>query len=174
MEYVACYGFSLGFLCAALPALVLGSGRFGLDYLLTKSPILRLRPSLLALGLASLLLPGCVQKASDKTVVYLLDVSGHPGGVQQVSLRGRDKSLSRDYDLQLTPIKKDSLYWAIVTIHTGYKATEVKFTLNGEFELKEKDNRRIEFGLGDTAVFRARFDEVGGLITGARAGGRLA
>ena len=67
---------AMSFLWAALPALILGSGRFGLDYLLTKSPALRPRPSLLAL--ASLLLPGCVKKAFDKTVVYLLDVSGHP------------------------------------------------------------------------------------------------
>ena len=156
MEYAARHGF-----WAALPALVLGSGRFGLDYLLTKSPVLRRRPSLLALALAGLLLPGCVQKASDKTVVYLLDGSGHPGGVQQVGLRGRDKPLSWDYDLQLIPIKKDSLYRAIVTTHTGYKATEVKFILNGDFELKDKDSRRIEFGPGDTAVYRTKFDEVG-------------
>ena len=148
-----------GFLWAALPALVLGSGRFGLDYLLTKSPTLRPGPSLLALVLAGLLLPGCVQKASDKTVVYLLDVSSH-SNVGQVGLRGRDKPLSWDYDLQLTPIKKDSLYRAVVTTHTGYKVTEVKFTINGDFELKEKDNRRVEFGVGDTTVYRARFDVV--------------
>ena len=149
-----------GFLWAALPALVLGSGRFGLDYLLTKSPALRPKPSLIALALAGLLLPGCVQKAADKTVVYLLDVSGHPN-VGLVGLRGRDKPLSWDYDLQLTPIKKDSLYRAVVTTHTGYKATEVKFTINGDYELKEKDNRRIEFGAEDTAVYRARFNVEG-------------
>ena len=57
-------------------------------------------------------------------------------------------------------VKKDSLYRAVVTIHTGYKVTEVKFTLNGDFELKEKDNRRIEFGPTDTTVYRARFDVV--------------
>ena len=54
---------AMGFLWDALPALVLGSGRFGLDYLLTKSPVLRRRPSLLALALAGLLLPGCVKKS---------------------------------------------------------------------------------------------------------------
>ena len=148
---------AMGFLWAALPALVLGSGRFGLDYVLAKSPALRPRPVLTTLALLSLLLPGCVQKAADKTVVYLLDVSGHPH-VQQVGLRGRDKPLSWDYDLVLTPLKKDSLYRAVVTTRTGYKITEVKFTLNGEFELKDQDNRRIEFGPRDTAVYRARFN----------------
>lgn len=150
---------AMGFLWAALPALVLGSGRFGLDYLLSKTTVLRPRPALAVLALACLLLPtGCVQPAHDKTVVYLLDVSGHPG-VQQVGLRGRDKPLSWDYDLTLTPVRKDSLYRAVVTTHTGYKVTEVKFTLNGNFELKDQDNRRIEFGPGDTTVYRARFDE---------------
>ncbi|WP_317173316.1 DoxX family protein [Hymenobacter armeniacus] len=148
---------ALGFLWAALPALVLGSGRFGLDYRLTKSAIGRLRPGLV--GLAALLLPGCVQPAHDKTVVYLLDVSGHPK-VQQVGLRGRDKPLSWDYDLQMTPIIKDSLYRAVVTTHTGYKVTEVKFAINGDYELKQKANRRIEFGPADTTVYRARFDVV--------------
>ena len=110
----------------------------------------------LGLGLAALL-PVCVQKATDKPVVYLLDVSGHPNP-GPVGLRGRDKPLSWDYDQPLTLLKKDCLYRAVVTIHTGYKATEVKFTLNGEFELKNHDNRRVEFGPSDTTVYRARFD----------------
>ena len=103
------------------------------------------------------LLPACVQKSSDKTVVYLLDVSGH-SGVQQVGLRGRDKPLSWNQDLVLTPLKKDSLYRAVVTINTGYKVTEVKFTINGEFEFTDQPNRRIVFGPTDTLIYRARFN----------------
>ncbi|TGE24507.1 hypothetical protein E5K00_04655 [Hymenobacter aquaticus] len=116
-------------------------------------------PSLLvALCLSSLLLPACVQPAHDKTVVYLLDVRGLPN-VRQVGLRGRDKPLSWDQDLPLTPVGPDStLYRAVVTTRTGYRITEVKFTVNGDFELKNADNRRIEFGPGDTTVYRARFD----------------
>ena len=149
---------AMGFLWAALPVLVLGSGRFGLDYLLAHTGRPRPPAALAALALACLLLPtGCVQPAHDKTVVYLLDVSGLPN-VQQVGLRGRDKPLSWDNDLQLTALKKDSLYRAVVTTHTGYKVTEVKFTLNGSFELKDQPNRRVEFDGGDTPVYRAKFD----------------
>ncbi|MBC6698771.1 hypothetical protein [Hymenobacter sp. BT190] len=109
------------------------------------------------LALASLL-PGCVQPAHDKTVVYELDVRGLPN-VRQVGLRGRDKPLSWDQDLQLMPVGPDSsLYRATVTTHTGFLITEVKFTVNGEFELKEAENRRIVFGPGDTTVYRARFN----------------
>ena len=117
-------------------------------------------PSLLLLTiiLGSLLLPGCVQPAHDKTVVYLLDVGGLPK-VQQVGLRGRDKPLSWDQDLALIPANADSsLYRAVVTTRTGYLITEVKFTVNGEFEFQDADNRRIEFGPGDTTVYRARFN----------------
>ena len=109
-----------------------------------------------ALLLLAGVLPACVQKATYKTVVYLLDVSGRPH-VQQVGLRGRDKPLSWNQDLPLTPVVQDSLYRVVVTTHTGYLATEVKFTVDGEFELKEADNRRIAFRSGDTLVYRARF-----------------
>lgn len=104
------------------------------------------------------LLAGCVQPAHDKTVVYLLDISGLPN-VKQVGLRGRDKPLSWEQDLPLVPANPDStLYRAVVTTHTGYLITEVKFTVNGEFELQQADNRRVEFSHGDTAIYRARFN----------------
>ena len=80
--------------------------------------------------------------------------------------------MSWDADLPLMVVKKDSLYRSVVTIHTGYKVTEVKFTLNGDFELKEKDNRRIEFGPTDTTVYRARFDVVPRYTVAAGAAGR--
>ncbi|RSK41111.1 hypothetical protein [Hymenobacter perfusus] len=114
--------------------------------------------SLLLLIFGSLLLPGCVQPAHDKTVVYLLDVRGLPD-VRQVGIRGRDKPLSWGQDLQLKPTGPDStLYRAVVTTHTGYLITEVKFTVNGEFEFQDADNRRIQFGPGDTTTYRARFN----------------
>ncbi|QIX63331.1 hypothetical protein HER32_20000 [Hymenobacter sp. BT18] len=110
------------------------------------------------------LLPACVQPAHNKTVVYLLDVRGIPN-VQQVGLRGRDNPLSWDQDLPLTPVGNDSsLYRTVVTTRTGYLVTEVKFTVNGEFELQQADNRRIAFGApGDTVVYRARFNVAGSL-----------
>lgn len=151
-----------GFLWVGLMTLVLGSGRFGLDYVLTRwldrrpAPAAgQLRP-LAALALLAVLLPGCVQPSADKTVVYLLDVSGH-GPVRQVGLRGRDKPLSWEQDVKLMPVVPDSLYRAVVTTRTGYRVTEVKFTLNGEFELPGGANRRVEFGPGDTATYRAQF-----------------
>ncbi|RTQ45996.1 hypothetical protein EJV47_22825 [Hymenobacter gummosus] len=109
--------------------------------------------------LGTALLTGCVQPAADKTVVYLLDVSHRPD-VRQVGLRGRDQPLSWERDLPLTPVVPGRLYRAVVTTRTGYLFTEVKFTLNGEFELPKQDNRRVQFAATDTTVYRARFDQL--------------
>jgi putative oxidoreductase len=110
------------------------------------------------LPLAALaLLAGCVQPAYDKTVVYTVDVSGIPN-VKSVGLRGEDNPLSWRTDLALTPIVKDSLYRVAVTYHTGYLKTEVKFTVNGEFEFQDSDNRRVAFSARDTTAYQARFN----------------
>jgi putative oxidoreductase len=111
------------------------------------------------LGLLSL--GACVQRAYDRTVVYELDVS-RVRGVQVVGVRGGDRPLSWERDTPLVPLSADSLYRAVVTYHTGYLATEVKFTVNGSFELANGDNRTVRLARtttgGDTTVYRAVFD----------------
>lgn len=101
----------------------------------------------------------CVQKSSKKTVVLKLNVQGIKN-IQSVGIRGNEKPLSWDYDLELKPIVKDTLYTATFSIVTGYKFTEAKFTINSQFELPEKDNRRIVFSESDTTVYEATFDVV--------------
>jgi putative oxidoreductase len=92
----------------------------------------------------SLFLTGCVQKTKTQKVVYTLDVSGIKN-IQSVGVRGADQPLSWETDLLMKPIIKDSLYRAEVTYITGYKITEVKFTVNGNFELQNQENRKIRF-----------------------------
>jgi PBP1b-binding outer membrane lipoprotein LpoB len=100
---------------------------------------------------------GCVQKSSKKTVLLKLNVEGLKD-IRTVGIRGSQKPLSWDYDLELKPIVKDTLYTATFSLVTGYKFTEVKFTVNGQFELNEKDNRKIMFSEADTTVYEAKFD----------------
>lgn len=102
-------------------------------------------------------LTSCVQKAYEKTVTFTVDVSSVKN-VKNVSLRGNEKPLSWQKDRAMTPIKQDSLYTVTVTFLTGYKFTEVKFVVNDEFELKDKDNRRIEYSSSDTTMYHAVFD----------------
>jgi len=75
-----------------------------------------------------------------------------------VGLRGNDKPLNWNADYEMKVLVKDSLYKAIITYKTGYKFTEAKFTVNGEFELQSSANRRVTFSNGDTTTYRATFN----------------
>lgn len=105
------------------------------------------------------LLTNCVQKTSHKTVIYILKINGMKN-VKSVGIRGKDKPLNWDTNFNLLPIKKDSSYKATVSYDTGYKFTEVKFVVEGEFELKNNANRRINFSDKDTTVFYAEFNKL--------------
>jgi hypothetical protein len=110
-----------------------------------------------SLIIIAIIISSCVQKSSKKTVVVKLNVAGIKN-IQTVGIRGNEKPLSWDNDMQLKPIIKDSIYEATFSLVTGYKFTEAKFTVNGEFELKDKDNRRIIFSDKDTTVYEAKFE----------------
>ena len=102
-------------------------------------------------------LTNCVQKSSKKTIIVKLNVEGLKN-IQNVGIRGSEKPLSWDYDMELKPIKKDTLYEATFSLITGYKFTEAKFTVDGQFELNEKANRKIMFSDNDTTVYEAKFN----------------
>lgn len=106
---------------------------------------------------ASLFLTSCVQKSYEKTVIFTVDVSSVKG-VKTVSLRGKEKPLGWRKGVEMTPIKADSLYTATVTFLTGYKFTEVKFVVNDEFELKDKDNRKVQYSDSDTTRYNGVYN----------------
>jgi hypothetical protein len=99
----------------------------------------------------------CVQKSSKKTVIVKLNTASIKD-IKSVGMRGSEKPLSWDYDLDLKPIIKDTLYEASFSLVTGYKFTEGKFTINGNFEFNDKDNRRILFSEEDTTVYEATYN----------------
>jgi len=105
------------------------------------------------------LLTSCVQKSYKRTVVFTVAVSGMKD-IKTVGIRGNDKPLNWDSDFEMTPIKKDSLYRAVITGETGYLFTEVKFTVNGDFELKNKDNRKVVFQSKDTTYYNGTFNRL--------------
>ena len=107
---------------------------------------------------AAVCITSCVQKTYKKTVVLKLNTAGI-ADIKTVGVRGSNKPLSWKKDVEMTAVKKDSLYTATFTGVTGYKFTEVKFVINGEFELKEEDNRRIVFADGDTTFYKATFNK---------------
>ena len=109
-------------------------------------------------GCITTLFFGCVQKASNKTVVYILHVNDS-GNINSVGIRGRDKPLNWQNDFEMKMDKSDSTFRTTVTYLTGYKFTEAKFTVNNEFEFKNEDNRKIVFSDKDTTVYTASFNE---------------
>lgn len=105
------------------------------------------------LGVAS-----CVQPVFRKTITVYLEVK-EKSNIQSVGIRGNGKPLSWNDDYPMTPVVKDSLYVARFTVVTGYKTGEIKFTVNGEFELKNQPNRLVQFSETDSMVYRAVFDQ---------------
>lgn len=102
-------------------------------------------------------LAGCVQKSGKKTIIVKLNVEGVKD-IHSVGMRGDEKPLSWDYDMELKAIKKDTLYGATFSLVTGYKFIEAKFSVNGQFELNEKANRKITFSDKDTTIYEAKFN----------------
>jgi hypothetical protein len=110
------------------------------------------------LGLTGLF--SCVQKTHSYPVRFVLDVS-HIPNVDEVAIRGSNRPLTWENDFPMQPLVKDSLYVADITFVTGYLGAEVKFVVNGQFELPGQENRRFMFDtLSDTTVYKAVFDKI--------------
>lgn len=109
----------------------------------------------LTIGLL-LSITSCVQKTYQRKVVFNLDVKGIKN-VYKVGIRGENKPLNWNQDLELK-IGKDSIYSTTITFETGYKFAQFKFVVNDNFELQEKDNRRIYFVENGTTIVNARFN----------------
>lgn len=100
----------------------------------------------------------CVQKAYKQTVIYTVEIPDSEG-ITFVGVRGKDKPLNWDQDTELKKINDKGVYQVKVTYLTGYKFTEVKFTRNGEYELQNMPNRRIEFNNSGITQYKAVFNQ---------------
>jgi hypothetical protein len=113
---------------------------------------------ILALLVCFLFASSCVQKAYNKTVVLTLTVKDKKD-IKTIGIRGGTGTLSWDKDYLMTEVIKDSIYTSTISGRTGFKFAEIKFTLNGEFELKDKPNRKIYFSDKDTTLYKATFNQ---------------
>ncbi|MBC7640820.1 MAG: hypothetical protein H7174_00545 [Flavobacterium sp.] len=104
-----------------------------------------------------LMLTSCVQKTKTQTVTLLLDVASVKD-IKTVGVRGVEKPFSWDYDMEMEVVKKDSLYKKTFVTETGCLYTEIKFTINGNFELQNKENRKIYFSNTKTTIIKSKFD----------------
>ena len=115
--------------------------------------------TLTLVGMLLFLTTSCVQKSYKRIIVVTLDVS-KVKDVQWVGIRGNGKPLSWNEDFPMKELVKDSLYKAVITTETGYLFAEGKCTVNGNFELQKKPNRRINFDTkSDTTYVKLVFDK---------------
>ncbi|MFN8249484.1 MAG: hypothetical protein U0T68_11080 [Ferruginibacter sp.] len=105
-----------------------------------------------------ILVTGCVQPTRQQIVKVTLHVN-NMHDVKTAGIRGDGKPLSWNEDLVMKEIIKDSLYQANFTTNTGFRFFEMKFTINGEFELNDKPNRHVSFSDQDTTFYQALFNE---------------
>ncbi len=114
--------------------------------------------NILIISAIALFLTSCVQKSHERKVTFLLHTE-QLKNIEKVGIRGKEKPLSWKKDFEMKAIKKDSLYSVTVTFLTGYKFTEVKFVVNDEFELQEKDNRRVVFNENGETIYETTFNK---------------
>ncbi|MFY7964795.1 MAG: hypothetical protein ACOVO1_07845, partial [Chitinophagaceae bacterium] len=99
----------------------------------------------------------CVQQAFLKTVMVTLTVHNKKD-IKSVGIRGNCNPLSWDNDYAMKELIKDSIYTATVQTMTAYKFGEIKFVVDGDWELKEQPNRRINFSdKSDTTFLNLTF-----------------
>lgn len=123
-----------------------------------KLKILSKKTIIILVGLVSLFTTSCVQKSYKRKVIFTVDVSKMKN-IKSVGIRG-EKPLDWKNDTEMTAMKKDHIYTLTKTFETGYKFVEVKFTVNGEYELKDQPNRKIVFKDDGATNYKAVFDVV--------------
>ena len=111
---------------------------------------------LLIVGLLGLITTSCVQKSYKRTVVFNLDTRTTKN-VITVGICGENFPLSWNKDLKMK-LDKDGIYKAKIIFETGYKFAEVKFTINGDFELKDMPNRKVVFATNGTTNYNAVYN----------------
>ncbi|MDI9879340.1 DoxX family protein [Flectobacillus longus] len=134
---------ALGILWVSMFHLIIGSGRFSVDYLIFQKQNFRIG-ILSFLPIVLVLLMSGVQSTKIQTVTVQVTLP-HKTPVSTIGVRGNDSPLNWDSDFAMKEVIKDSIYTAQFKINTGFKFTRIKFALNGDIELKDQDKRYILF-----------------------------
>lgn len=152
---------AMGFLWVSLYSMVLGSGRFGLDYLIGK----RLKEDrIIATPLAELdslqkpsksrtpskimgmfiLFAAFGTEAQSQQITFKVDMS-NAGEFKNIGIQGSESPLSWDKTTILTDADNDGIYETTIDFKTSKKNIKFKFTNNNIQELEGSDNRVLWF-----------------------------
>lgn len=153
---------AMGFLWVSLYSFVLGSGRFGLDFLIGKrlrenrlltTPIFELKQlqkstgtkkSSQILGLFIILFTTISLNAQNHEVTFKVDM-GDETSIKNIGIRGSLSPLSWDKSLTLTDTDNDGIYEATINFKTSKRNVKFKFVNDDKEELQGSDNRVVWF-----------------------------
>jgi uncharacterized membrane protein YphA (DoxX/SURF4 family)/C-terminal processing protease CtpA/Prc len=144
---------ALGFLWVALYSLVMGSGRIGLDYLITKklksdrlltTPIIQIKRKIKPVGQVLVFFLVFSANAQERNVSLTLDTRNLQD-VQLVSVRGNIKPLSQNKDYKLTDTNGDGIFETTIDFKTSKRNVKFKFVVDGQMELQGSDARLLWF-----------------------------
>ena len=102
---------------------------------------------------------GCVQKTTNQTVTFEVDVSGI-SDIKTVGIRIDNEAIGWEKDLEMKAVIKDSLYTITLTGKTGYLFTEIKYNINGKSELEDLPNRKVIFDKSGITQYKATFNKI--------------
>ncbi|MDT0605825.1 S41 family peptidase [Croceitalea rosinachiae] len=144
---------ALGFLWVSLYNLIMGSGRLGLDYIISNrlkndrlltTPINQINGRVKTVGHILVFLMICTADAQEKNVSFKVDTKNFED-VNTVSIRGNIAPLSQKEDYKLVDNDGDGVYEASIDFNTSKRNVKFKFLINGQAELQGSDNRVIWF-----------------------------
>ena len=110
------------------------------------------------LVLFNFLMTACVQKTYKKTVTFIVDTQSD-STISNLFIRGDFDPLNWEDNIVLEDKNCDGIYSSTITFDTPFDFVDFKFVKNdAEFELMDKDNRRVNFNGLDSITYTAIFD----------------
>ena len=145
---------ALGFLWVSLYSMVLGSGRLGIDYFLSRkikssrllhTPVAMLNRKTRFTKATTILLlvTSGPLFAQDKTVVF--EVAANEEDIQNIGIRGSVSPLSWNKTYPMTDEDGDGIFEAKITFNTSNPYVKFKFTNGANVELDGSDSRIVWF-----------------------------
>lgn len=107
-----------------------------------------------------MLFASCVQKEYEKTITFKVDMT-HVENVKNVGIKGNFTNQRWEETIPLTDENKDGIYVITLSQQTATNAIEFKFVNNDIYELKDQENRRIQFEYKPEKItYAAKFDSI--------------
>ncbi len=108
--------------------------------------------------LSTVMITSCVQPTYQRTVQFDVDMRDEQD-FGFVAMVGEHEPLSWKESTKLSDPDGDGIYSVTLTFDLPYDFTECKFIIDDErYELKDQDNRRVEFNKEGTTQYQVKFD----------------